>query len=298
MPPAIELHYKKRSSLDFYTAPLLAFWGKSKTFEGVDTIPEISTHFSGFHVDCKHLDRFNTICNIEYSQSISPIYPMTLIFVYFQRILSLKQAPLSMYKVLGKRIQIRQLKPINPDENFDIHCKINDIRVVEKGLELDLKAALLSNDETIWTVVETFFYKGKFGEITPNTEPNIFEPISEIQDIASWFLPEGIGYKFAKISGDGNPIHHMKRYAKVFGFERDFAQPFLILGQALGQIMEQIIGQPTDTKTNHPISLDIELKGQCYYNRQITVKGDTENKARFDIYCQGNERPCMVGKLF
>lgn len=285
----IELKFKKKPSLFFYISPLIALFGKSKTFEGIDTIPEISARLLNTAIDPNHLARFNRLCSIEPLDTISPIYPITLVFIYFQRMLSLKQAPLSLFRVLGKRLQIHQRSALQLNERYDIYCQITGARIVEKGLELDLTARVFSKNEIVWTAVETFFYRGEFDGKTQEVTADKLAPLSEPQEAFSWFLPEGMGYKFAKISGDGNGLHYSKQYAKLFGFERDFAQPFLIIGQAFG-VMKAL---PYD----RPMLLDVEFKGQCYYNKKISIKTEVEAPQRFDIYCQGNNRPCMSAKL-
>ena len=108
--------------------------------------------------------------------------------------------------------------------------------------------------------------------------------------IAKWFLPGGNGFRFARISGDGNGIHYSKFYARLLGFKRDFAQPFPILGNAINHLINY--------EGNNTISLYVAFKGQFYYERNVTIKGiKTNNRNRFDIYSEGNDRPCINGIL-
>ena len=99
MTPAIHLRYRKMPPLLFFRVPLYAFWGRSKVFRGKESIPPITVKLDGMEINRAHLSRFNKICNIKNRDEISLIYPITLVFPFFQRILSLKQAPLSMFNV-------------------------------------------------------------------------------------------------------------------------------------------------------------------------------------------------------
>lgn len=285
----IKLEFNKKPSLFFYLSPLIALLRKSRTFQGIDTIPQISTRFLNTTIDPDHPARFNRLCSIEPPDAISPVYPITLVFVFFQYMLSLKQAPLSIFRVLGKRLRINQARTLQKEEGCDIHCRVADAKTIEKGLELDLEARIVAGNELVWSAVETFFYRGSFGEITQGRVKEKRRPLSDPQNVTSWFLPKGTGYQFAKISGDGNGLHYSKHYARLFGFERDFAQPFLIIGQALGAM--------ADLPADSSISLDVEFKGQCYYKREISIKAEVDDPHRFDIYCQGNERPCMSAQI-
>ena len=290
MTEAIHLRYKKMPLLSFLKVPLYAFWGKSKNFNGKESIPSISATLTRMEINRKHLSRFNKICNIKNSDELSLIYPITLAFPLFQRILSLKQAPLSMFNVLGKYLKIIQYREIGTDEKFDIFCEISSIRIVSKGLEIDLSAVIKIAEKTVWTATETFFYRGYFGEPDTNIEKVAFESIPDAKIIAEWFLHSGNCFRFARISGDGNGIHYSKFYARLLGFERDFAQPFLILGNTLKYL--------NNNEKNGTISLSVAFKGQFYYDKNVTIKGvEIDGGNRFDIYSDGNDRPCMSGIL-
>lgn len=291
MTPAIHLKYKRIPPFFFLRAPLYALWGKSKVFHGKESIPPITLKLDGMKIDRAHLFGFNSICKILDGEAISLIYPMTIVFPFFQRILSLKQAPLSMFSVLGKHLKIIQHRQIGFDEPFDIFCDISNVKIVSKGLEVDLSAVIKAAGEAVWTATETFFYRGNFGEADTDVEHVVFESIPNAKVIAKWFLPGGIGFRFARISGDGNGIHYSKFYARLLGFKRDFAQPFLILGHALNDFI--------NNEKNGTISLSVAFKGQFYYENNVTVRGvEINNGNRFDIYSDGNDLPCMSGILY
>lgn len=290
MTEAIHLQYKKMPSLFFLKSPLYAFWGKSKNFNGKESIPPISARLDTMEINRKHLSRFNKVCNMEDGDIISLIYPITLVFPLFQRILSLKQAPLSMFHVLGKNLTISQYRKIVMDDIFDIFCEISDIRIVSTGLEVDLSAVIQTAGKTVWTATETFFYRGHFGEPDTDIEKDAFESIPDAKKIAEWFLKSGNGFRFARISSDGNGIHYSKFYARLFGFKRDFAQPFLVLGNTIKHLI--------NTENNGNVSLNVAFKGPFYYDKNVTIKSiETDGRNRFDIYSDGNDRPCMSGVL-
>jgi|APSaa5957512622_1039677.scaffolds.fasta_scaffold71887_1 hypothetical protein len=290
MTPAIHLKYRKIPAFFFLRVPLYAFWGKSKVFHGKESIPPITVKLDGMKIDRAHLSRFNKICSIKNSEKISLIYPITIVFPFFQRILSLKQAPLSMFNVLGKHLKIIQHRQIGLDEALDIFCEISGVKIVPKGLEIDLSAVIKVAGEAVWTATETFFYRGNFGVADTDVEDTVFESIPKAKVIAKWFLPGGNGFRFARISGDGNGIHYSKFYARLLGFKRDFAQPFLILGNTINHLINY--------EGNSSISLDVTFKGQFYYERNVTIKGmKTNSRNRFDIYSEGNDRPIINGIL-
>ncbi len=288
MPSTICLNYYKRPGS--ILPAILALFGRSKNFYPEKPLPKITAKWENIKIDNDRLSEFNRICQIKNSEYLSLIFPFTLVYPVLQRILSHKAAPLSMFKVLNSRIQIFQYRNIGINETLSVHSELTGYRIRPKGLEIDIQSAVNSDGKTAWKNIQTFYYKGRFGAPDQNYSPPNFNPIADPGRLFSWFLPEGLGYSFAKISGDGNPIHYSKIWARMLGFERDFAQPLLILANSV----ERLTNQGIEDKTG----LDAMLKGQVYYEKNIIVKGTTnDDDARFDIYCEGNPLPSICGKL-
>jgi len=187
-------------------------------------------------------------------------------------------------------MQIIRHRPIGRHEACDVYCKLAGHRLVEKGLEVDIHSTVQISGEVAWECMITFYYRGKFGAPETTSQPPQLENIPDAPEIARWFLPTGIGLAFARLSGDGNPLHYWKFYAKLFGFSRDFAQPLLVLAGTLARLEEK-----------HPqnnVKLDIAFKGPLYYGNDVILKSmENAHSERFDIYSEGNPRPCICGHL-
>ena len=169
---------------------------------------------------------------------------------------------------------------------MDVSCRLDKRRLVEKGMELDLVSSLTTKGEIVWECVQTFYYRGRYGEADPGHRETDMAAIPEAAVLGEWFLPKGMGFRFAKICGDTNGIHYNATYARLLGFEKDFAQPMLVLSKALEYIPEKEKGN----------SLEVCFKGPVYYDRQLEVRGMmTDDGFRFNLYAEGNARPCICG---
>jgi len=288
MPPAIELLYKRRP-VDIMTY-LLGLLGASNHFDPKDPFLRISAKWEKIKIDKSHLHRFNKLCRITCHDNLSLLYPFTLVYPVFQRILGHRKAPLSMFRVLNTRMQVLQHRKIDIKENLSIECNLTGYRVLAKGLEIYISSAVKSDGETVWENIQTFYYRGSFGEADDSYTPPFFKPILDASIIDKWFLPQNTGRKFARFSGDGNPIHTSKIWARKSGFKRDFAQPMFLLANSLER--------QQNVKSEYKIYLDVVLKGQIYYEHQVVVKGISgRSNTRFDLYCQENNRPCISGNI-
>lgn len=269
---------------------LLALFGWSRKFDAEKPFPNITAQWKGVTVEKKHLITFNRLCGINDSAKLPLIYPFTLIYPLLQRILAHKEAPLTIFRTLNSRIQVLQHRRIGIDETLDIRCALVRHRIREKGLEIDIASVIEAAGEPVWENIQTYYYRGQFGAADAAYEPPEFEPIPEADLVAAWFLTAGVGLSFAAVSGDGNGIHYSKMYARIFGFERDFAQPLLVLAGSVERLL--------NADYDKAVSLDVSLKGPFYYERNIMLKkASIKDATRFDIYSEGNPRPCIEGKL-
>jgi hypothetical protein len=288
MEKSINLIFKKRPSI--MVTALFALLGKSSKFNTEEPFPQITAQQNEVTINRNQLVEFNSICGIAKSDKLPVIYPFALIYPLLQRILARREAPLSLFVVLNSRMQTLQHRAIGIDEKLDIYCSIAGHRIREKGLEMDIASIIKSDGIPVWENTQTFYYRGKFGKPEESYQPPQFEPIPGAEIVSQWFLPSGIGQRFSRVSGDGNPLHYRKYYARMFGFKRDFAQPLLILGTAITHLLP--------SENDKTVSLDIALKAPIYYESNMVLKSAMINGIRrFDIYMEGNDLPCICGKL-
>ncbi len=286
MPASIDLTFHKKPSM-FVTA-FRALLGRRSKFDAQKYLPIITVSRDGIVPDKEQLARFNKVCQIKNSDRLPLIYLLTYIYPLVQIMLARKEAPLSLFVVLNSQMQIVQHRHIGLDEKLDVYCELAHHRIVEKGLEIEIKSFVKIAAEKVWENTLTFYYRGKFGSPDSVYTPLQFESIPDAPEVARWFLPGNIGYSFAGISGDGNPIHYLRPYARLLGFKRDFAQPLLVLAGSLERLLQD--------SSEKSFCLDIAFKGPLYYENNVILKSALASGIkRFDIYEEGNPRPCICG---
>jgi len=281
------LNYDKRPSAIIALAK--AFWGISRRYDAKTDTADICAIWHNTGIEPGHLNEFNDICGLHHNRDkVNMVYPLSLIFPLVIRVLGHSKAPLTIFRSLNTKTRIISHQEIRTDEAMTISCRMTERRFVHNGLELNLASTIESQGRILWECVQTFLYRGRFGQADQAERQNEMAVIDDAPLIDEWFLPEGLGFKFAKISGDSNGIHYNASYAKLFGFERDFAQPMLVLPKAL----ELISGKANGNR------LDICFKGPVYYQRRVQVRGASIDEGfRFNISCEGNPKPCICGLL-
>lgn len=269
----------------------LALYGISNDFKSSGQVPKIRAVWEDVKIDPDHLKDFGEVCGLpSHGEFLYPLYPQTFIYPLVLRVLGHKKAPLSVFRMLNTKLQVTSHRRIGVHEPLRIISETGPLRVLPKGLELDLTSSAQANHETVWESLQTFYYRGKFGNGNPShsDQPEL-PPISEAKTVASWYLPDGIGFRFARISGDANGIHYSSLYARLHGFKRDFAQPLLILSKSLSCFSD------FDPSRFRLLAL---FKGPVYYKSNVSLKGISSGEGiRFDIYCEDNPRPSLSCQL-
>ena len=90
--------------------------------------------------------------------------------------------------------------------------------------------------EEVWRSTSTYLARGaKAPEGAP--EADIEVPVGELERVAAtWRIPDDAGRRYAKVSGDVNPIHLSGLTAKAFGFKRAIAHGMWVKARVLGAL--------------------------------------------------------------
>jgi hypothetical protein len=267
-----------------------AFRSRKSRYSPTEKVPMIRVSRAGMSINERHLRAFYEICHVEPLPFLHLLYPLTLCYPYMMRILCRHELPFSLFKVLNTRTIITMFRAIGPDEVFDIDCYNAPVRLVSKSLEMNIVSELRAGGAKVWQGITTYFLRGRFGQGEKSHAPPRLAPIADARVIKEWYLPAKDRFRFARVSGDTNGIHYGTFYARMQGFKRDFAQPIRIVAECVSSL--------PGVDTGRELHLDFFLKGPVYYESQLVLKNKKMGKNhRFDLYCQGNAKPCISGEL-
>ncbi|RJF69252.1 acyl dehydratase [Rhodopseudomonas palustris] len=201
--------------------------------------------------------------------------------------------PLPIWQALQLRNRLIRSGDVRVAYPSDLIAQATAWRVHDKGIELGVHAQLLQGDDCSWESITTFYYRGRFAPplthgplegaalLSPTIDP-------ALPPVAHWTVDGDRRLRFARLTGDGNPLHLLDAYARRTGFAAASAHPQRIAAQCLGHL----------TKTSAPRQLDLWLKGPVYYNRAVTLRQTHSPEGEeFALWVDGDERAAMVGRL-
>ncbi|MCK5861691.1 MAG: hypothetical protein KAH38_04350 [Candidatus Hydrogenedentes bacterium] len=264
--------------------------GRSK-FSGLDNIPRIEAKWNQATEAPEKIQAYREICGLDNDGNLPFLYPHILTSSMHIHLITNKQFPASAFGAVHARMHIIQRSPIPESQKLDLHCRIADARTLKAGLEVDVITTLHGEDKCLWESVSTYIFRGrKFGKPGDAHPWAAFEELGDPTVEAEWHVPANMGKRYAKITGDYNPIHVSRILAKAFGFRRDIVHGMWCLSRCLTHF--------SDFSYEQPVRSDSSFKGPIFMDSGCTMKGhEIEDGRRFDLFNQGNSRPSIVSVL-
>ncbi|WP_027019635.1 MaoC/PaaZ C-terminal domain-containing protein [Corynebacterium sputi] len=143
--------------------------------------------------------------------------------------------PLPMMGLVHTDNSYRQLKPIAVDSTVDLEVRVSGFREHRVGTEILLDAVVSQNGEVAVEERSVYLARGRRLKDAEAAESKDREKFKVPAPTAIWRLPAGIGRKWAKVSGDWNPIHITGLSAKALGMPGAIAHGMYTASRALAE---------------------------------------------------------------
>jgi hypothetical protein len=251
-------------------------------------LPQYVGVWNGAQVNNDRVLAYREVCRLSGTDDTLPIlYPHVLTSGMQLDMMTQPGFPISMLGAVHLRNHVLQHRPIRIEDRLDVECSMGQERSVKQGLEWDVNTVITAGGAVVWEEISTYLVRGKYGEIQEPPARANFAELSNGQEQATWNVPAGMGRRYAKITGDYNPIHVSKILAKLFGFKKD-----LVHGMwSLARCAEEYLALPDD----QPQQVDVAFKGPVYMGSDVRLMvGDG---GRFDLFAKGNDRPVINGTM-
>lgn len=183
---------------------------------------------------------------------------------------------------------IRQYHNILPTDVLWMECYLGDFLAHEKGTAFETITKLYRDDVLVWeeNTVNLYIGKSKLGDKEYNSYefPKLQQPKEE-----KLYIPTNMGRKYAKISGDFNPIHVSVIGAKLFGFKKSLMHGWYGLNKILAQ--------------NQPIMLEkhelfVAFKKPLFLPGNVILKQqEIEKGIQFEVVNAKEGYPNLKGEL-
>jgi len=178
------------------------------------------------------LRRYRDVCGFPDSETLPLCFPHVLAAGLHARMLMRPEFPVRLPGLIHVWHEIRQHRPLRVDERLTMDCSIEGHRDVDSGAEFCLRTVVLADGAAVWE--EDTGFISRSARRGPKGGPRTPEPPAEVsRTIGEWRADNGIGRRYARASGDYNPIHLFDAAARRFGFPAAIAHGMWTLARAV-----------------------------------------------------------------
>lgn len=204
-----------------------------------DALPRLEATVSGVQVDAVTLRAYREVCGFKRGDSLPLTYPQVLASPLHLAVFSHPGFPFAPLGIVHVRSEIEQRRLIGAGERLDLRCWTEGLREVRGGLEFDLVTTASVNAEVVWRSVTTILRRQP-GKTPRRDEPRRMELVEPPGAVRSqeWRIGESTGRRYARVSGDYNPIHLYAATARLFGFPRAIAHGMWSLARCVAELEE------------------------------------------------------------
>src|SRR4051812_24141027 len=198
-------------------------------------LPDTRVARTGVEVAPAQLAAYNRVCGFALSDVLPPTYPPLLAFPLQLALMSDRSFPFGLPGLVHVRNWIEVLRAIRAEEPLDVEVWAERLARHRSGATADLCTSVRVAGEEVWRGRSTYLSRGaKAPEGAPESETSV--AIGEVHQAATWPIPDDAGRRYAKVSGDVNPIHLSGLAAKAFGFKRAIAHGMWVKARALAAL--------------------------------------------------------------
>ena len=191
---------------------------------------------SGVAADPARLDAYARVCGFPLTGTLPVTFPHLLAFPLQTALMTERAFPLALPGLVHVRQQIEQVRALGAGELLDVEVWAERLATHRRGATVDLCAAVSAGGAEVWRARSTYLARGA---TAPDGAPesDVEVPVGAVDQVsARWRAPADAGRRYARVSGDVNPIHLSALTARPFGFPRAIAHGMWVEARALAAL--------------------------------------------------------------
>ena len=177
--------------------------------------------------DAERFAAYSRVCGFTVRDHVPATWLHVLTFPLQVKLMSGRDFPFPMLGMVHVANSMTQHRPVRVAESLNLSTWVENLAPHRSGHTVDVVGEARVGDEVVWEGRSTYLVRGqteeaKAGEAATSQTQAQRHDIPE-NELAIWRLSADLGRRYAKVSGDANPIHLSALSAKALGFPRAIA---------------------------------------------------------------------------
>lgn len=209
---------------------------KARTLAASRALPDSAVELSGVTLDPARLAAYRRLCGFDKNNHLPITYPFILMFPLQLYLLTRPGWPLRLPGLVHRGIQLERLAD-GWAEPLSLHCSTGTATPTELGSEFELVLEARAAGTPIWRARSRILARSGAGRGRRDRRPNDAEAGPGAMDRAGRL--DGSTHtsrRYARVSGDWNPIHLGWAGARLFGYRRPIAHGMWTLARTLALV--------------------------------------------------------------
>lgn len=235
---------------------------------GVNQLPGVRKvrprDFAGVHVstppaaiNAGHVTRYAQVCGFPRRDTVPVTFPHLLTFGAQMDVMADPGFPWPAMGSVHVENRITSHRPVGLGESLGVQVDVETTRPHAKGTVVDFVSTVRAGDETVWESVSSYLVRGGGTDDAPSGLAFPDAPEGK----AVWNLPDDLGRRYGRVSGDMNPIHLHPLSAKALGFRRHIAHGMWTKARALAAI---------ENRLPDAVQIDVSFKKPVFLPSRVT----------------------------
>lgn len=204
-------------------------------------LPDTEVVRGGVRADLDHLARYDRVCGFAVSDLLPPTFVHVLTFGLQLTLMAEPDFPLPLPGLVHVANRVEQCRPVRADDELDLRVRAESLSAHPKGRQVDVVGEARVGDEVVWRGRSTYLARGSSSELPEAQSRRVDVTVDrEAPPQARWHLPADLGRRYARVSGDVNPIHLTALAAKGFGFPRAIAHGMWSTARCLAALQPRL----------------------------------------------------------
>ena len=210
-------------------------------------------------VDARKVAAYRKVCGFADSAVLPATYPHILAFGLQMQLLTDKKFPFPLLGLVHLSNRIRIHRPLGGVSDLTLGVYAQNLKPHAKGATFDLITTAEDSLGLLWEAESRMLCRGVKLEGAPTDDA---QPLpTQVSEVAHWKAPADMGRRYARVSGDYNPIHLSALTAKLFGFPQAIAHGLWNKAHTLAALGEHLPAANIDiyVEFKKPVRLPSEV---------------------------------------
>jgi acyl dehydratase len=183
-------------------------------------VPDAELALPSATIDIDHLARYDRVCGYRLTDALPPTYPHVLAFPLAMVLMTRADFPFPLLGLVHIANRIEAIAPLRVTDRPALRVRAGALGPHPRGRQLDVVTEAHLDGECVWREHSTYLHRAGSKKTEKSEKAEATPPAG---GSARWQVPASVGRRYAKVSGDRNPIHTSRLGARLFGFRRRIA---------------------------------------------------------------------------